>query len=431
MLNKISILYRKVWNTDIVKVFSLTFVSTLVKMLTGLISVKVVSVIIGPVGIALLGQLNSFSTIIMSLASGGINNGVTKYIAENSKDNQTVKDYISTAFKITLYCSIVSGIFMIIFNQFLSVIIMRSSEYGYIFIILGLTVFFYALNNLLLSILNGFKEFKIFVKINIVNSIIGLIFSLCCVYFWGLTGALISAVTYQSIMILITIWMLLKVYWIKVDYFKEKFNSTISKKYFHYTLMAFVSMATIPVSQLIIRGHVISNISATEAGWWEAMNRISNMYLMVITSSFGVYYLPKLSELKEQNEIRNEVFKAYKVILPTLCIGFVIIYFLRMFIIKILFTPDFYPMEQLFIWQLLGDFFKISSWLLGFLMIAKSMTKAFISTEIIFSVLFVILSFLLIKLNGVVGITQAYMINYIVHSLVMVIIFRKIIFVKE
>ena len=56
--------------------------STVVKMLTGLISVKVVASIIGPSGVALVGQLNNFATIAMSLASGGINNGITKYVAE-------------------------------------------------------------------------------------------------------------------------------------------------------------------------------------------------------------------------------------------------------------------------------------------------------------------------------------------------------------
>ena len=67
---------------DIVRVFSFTAVATLVKMLTGLISVKVVASIIGPAGVALVGQLNNFTSIAMTVSSGGINSGITKYIAE-------------------------------------------------------------------------------------------------------------------------------------------------------------------------------------------------------------------------------------------------------------------------------------------------------------------------------------------------------------
>ena len=397
-------------------------------MLTGLISVKVVSVIIGPSGIALLGQLNSFVTVVMSLATGGISNGVTKYVAEEKEDTQKIREYISTALKITLFCSFLVGLLMIVFNNFLSTIIMKSAGYGYVFVIFGVTVFLYALNGLLLSVLNGFKKFKIFVKINIVSSIIGLIFSLLLVYYFGLDGALIGVVTSQSVVFFFSLWMARKEFWINIQYYKSKLDRVITKKFAHYSLMAFVTMATVPVSQLILRGYVISNISAIEAGWWEAMNRISNMYLMVITSSFGVYYLPRLSELKENHEIRHEIYKAYKVILPVLCAGFAVIYLLRLLVIKILFTPDFYPMQQLFIWQLVGDLFKISSWLVAFLMVAKAMTKAFIITEILFSALFVGLSFAFIRFSGVVGITQAYMINYMLYTVLMFVIFRKIMF---
>lgn len=73
----------------------------------------------------------------------------------------------------------------------------------------------------------------------------------------------------------------------------------------HYTLMALTTAATVPVSQMLLRGYVISEISPVEAGWWEGMNRISHMYLMVITSSFSVYYLPRLSELKDSVEIKQ------------------------------------------------------------------------------------------------------------------------------
>jgi PST family polysaccharide transporter len=43
-------------------------------------------------------------------------------------------------------------------------------------------------------------------------------------------------------------------------------------------------------------------------------------------------------------------------------------------------------MKPLFTYQLLGDFFKIGSWLLAYLMIAKALAKTFIITEILFAI---------------------------------------------
>lgn len=422
---------KNILKTDIVKVFSLTSISTLVRMLTGLISVKVVASIIGPAGVALVGQLNSFASIILSLSTGGINSGITKYIAEYKNDNSLVRECLSTAYKITIICSITVGLFLILFNSYISQYVMLSDEYGYVFIIFGFTVLFYALNMNIASIINGFKEFEAYVKINIAGSIIGVLFTISLVLLWGIKGALISAVTFQSVMLFITLWMIRKSNWLKWSNFKNKINRDITKKYLGYSLMAFTIAATAPVSQMLLRGYVMSEISATEAGWWEAMNRISNMYLMVITTSFSVYYLPRLSELTDANELRHEIFKSYKLILPSLVIMFSLIYILRFFIISLLFTHEFYPMEKLFLWQLCGDFFKMASWILSYMMVAKAMTKWFITTEIGFSLLFVILGFYFIQINGVVGITQAYLINYILYLLMMIFVFRKLLIWKK
>lgn len=190
--------------------------------------------------------------------------------------------------------------------------------------------------------------------------------------------------------------------------------------------MSLTSVICVPISQMLLRGYVMAEISDVEAGLWEGMNRISAMYLMVITSSFTVYYLPRLSEITDPLELRREIYKSYAIIVPALIAGFALIYLLRFFIIKLLFTPEFVPMQSLFIWQLLGDFFKICSWLLAFLMVAKAMAKAFITTEIVFTLIYIAIGFLLIHLNGIVGLCQAYLANYILYSIAMLLICKKI-----
>lgn len=431
LLKKILRFIQHVTKLDIIKVFSFTALSTLVRMLTGFISVKIVAGIIGPAGVALVGQLNNFASIVLSLSTGGINGGITKYIAEYKDDDNKIKDCLSTAFKITIICSLLTGSVLILFHSLLSEVVMLSPEYGYVFTIFGFTILLYALNMGLTSVINGFKEFQKYVKVNIAGSVIGIIFTLSLVWIWELKGALISAVTFQSIMFFISLWMIRKMPWLKWENFKQKINKELTKKYLNYSIMTFVSASLLPISQMLLRGYVISEISATEAGWWEAMNRISNIYLMVITTSFSVYYLPRLSELTDKNELRNEIFRSYKVIIPCLLVGLATVYLLRHLVIKLLFTPEFLPMENLFIWQLGGDFFKITSWLLAYLMVAKAMTKWYITTEIGFALLFVALGFIFMRVNGVIGITQAYFINYIAYLLIMIFIFRKLLIYEK
>lgn len=428
LVGKAKSFISRVLKADIVKVFSLTSISTLVKMCTGLVSVKIVASIIGPAGVALVGQLNNFSTIALSLATGGINSGITKYIAEYKSDASKVKQYLATAFRITVVCSLLVGLVLLLLCKQLSSLIMMTPQYWYVFAIFGITITFYGLNNMLVSVVNGYKQFNKYVKVNVVSSIFGVAFTVALVLALGLPGALISAVTFQSLMIFVSVLMLRKLEWLRKDWLVGKFKRTIASQYFRYALMTLLSAFLVPISQMLLRGYVISEISITEAGWWEGMNRISNMYLMVITSSFSVYYLPRLSEISDRIELRHEIFKCYKVIVPLLLAGFTVIYFLRFFIVKLLFTHEFMPMTQLFIWQMAGDFFKICSWLLAFLMVAKSMTKAYISTEIIFTLSYILLGYTFIRLDGIVGLCQAYLTNYVLYLVVLTFMFRKLLF---
>lgn len=416
---------KRIAKADIVKVFSLTSISTLVRMCTGLVSVKVVASIIGPSGVALVGQLNNFSTIALSLAQGGINAGVTKYVSEYRADDQKAKDYISTAFKITILCSLSVGLLLLLGCHILSKLILMTPEFWYVFAIFGFTIIFYGLNNLLVSIVNGYKQFNKYVKVNIVSSIFGVAFTVILVLIWGIPGALVSAVTFQSLMIIVSVIMLRNLPWLKKEYFANRFKRAIASKYFRFTLMTLTTALCVPVVQMLLRGYVMSEISDTEAGIWEGMTRISNMYLMIITSSFSVYYLPRLSEITDRLELRHEIFKCYKLIIPLLLGGFTLIYFMRYFIIKILFTSEFMPMSQLFIWQMAGDFFKICSWLLAYLMVAKAMTTSFITTEIVFSATWLGLGLLFVSNHGIIGLCQAYLVNYILYMVVMTILFRK------
>ena len=405
------------------KVFSFTSLSTIVRMLTGFVSVKVVSLLIGPSGVAMVGQLNNFVTMSQNFASAGINSGITKYIAE-FKGKEIVNNYLSTSFRIILFCSLFVGLLIVCFSNFLGRQIMQNVEYSYLFVILGVALIFFALNNFLVSVVNGYKSFKKYVVINIFSSVLGLCYTLLLVFWLGLKGALIGSVTFHSIMFFVAVLLVRKEIWFKIECFNKGFDLRIAKKLLHFTAMTIVSVSLVPLSQMILRGYVMTNISSVDAGIWEGMNRLSNMYLSVITTSLAVYVLPRLSEINEKSEIVSELKKIYKIILPILFLGLIAIYLIRTPLIKLLFTDEFLPMKNLFVWQLSGDFFKIFSWLLGYLLLAKSMTKAFIITEIMYNLLFVIIAFVFINFNGILGITQAYFINFVIYSIVLVLFFR-------
>ncbi|MEI2709115.1 MAG: hypothetical protein V9E96_08905 [Chitinophagaceae bacterium] len=84
-------LFKKLKNIPIVKVSSLTAVATAVRVLTNLVLSKVLAVTVGASGIALVGQIINGSNIFMNIASGGLSQGITKYIAETDDEKEKKK----------------------------------------------------------------------------------------------------------------------------------------------------------------------------------------------------------------------------------------------------------------------------------------------------------------------------------------------------
>ncbi len=399
----------------LIKTSILSLIATFFKMLSGLIINKAISVYIGPAGLAIIGQFQNFSQLVLIAAQGAINNGVVKYTAEYGKESKLLPILFSTALRISLITSISIGLLLISTSSFLSQNILNNISYQFIFIIFGFTIILFVLNNLLLSIINGLKEIRSYIKINIIQSLYSLLFTSLLIFFLGLKGALIALVTNQSIIFFITLYMLRKHKVIIWRNFLHHIDKNISKKLLSYSVMAITSAIMVPSSQFIIRNYIATTQGLEQAGYWQGVWYISTTYLMIVTTALSTYYLPRLSEIANKQELKKEIFQGYKILLPIAMGSGLIIYFLRDFIINILFSNTFSPMKPLFTWQIIGDIFKIASWLLAYVMLAKAMTKIFIISEIIFSSTFILFSFSMIKYFGTIGATYAYTINYILY----------------
>ena len=408
----------------LIKTSVLTGISTVIKLVSAFVINKVIALYIGPSGLAIVGQLQNFTSIITTFSNGAISSGIVKYTAEY-QDIEEKKKIFSSSIVISLICSLIISIFLFGFSDYLSELILKDIQYSSVFIIFGATIFLFALNMVLISILNGQKEIKKYVLVNIAGSIFSLFFTSFLIMQLNLMGALYAMVLNQSVIFFVTLAFVLKSSWFKLEYFLKGLDKESLSKLSRYSLMAIVSALTVPISHLIIREYIGENLGWDSAGYWQGIWYISTMYLMLVTTTLGVYYLPRLSEIQDNKELRKEIFSGYKIIMPIVILASLIIFLLKEYVILIAFSKDFMPMMELFAWQLIGDVIKIASWLLAYLMLAKAMTKVFIYTEILFSALFVGLSLLFVDKFGLVGITYAYALNYLLYLFMMIFIFRK------
>lgn len=398
----------------LIKTSVLTAISTVIQAFSGFVINKVIAIYIGPSGLASVGQLRDFITLIMSFANLGIARGIVKYTAEYQTIEEKQKIF-STSIVVSLFGSLIVSIFLFVFSEYLSELILKDTQYGSVFIVFGLTIFLFALNTVLMSILNGQKEIKKYILVNIASSLFSLIFTSFLIMQLNLIGALYALVVNQSVVFFITLAFILKSHWFKLEYFKKGLDKKSLVNLSKFSLMALTSALSIPISHMIIRNHIGETISWDAAGYWQGIWFISTLYLMVITTSLSTYYTPKLSELTDKVSIKREIISGYKIIMPIVILMSVVIFLMKEYIVLVAFSEEFMPMIELFKWQLIGDVIKIGTFLLSTLFVAKAMTKIYVFSEVFFSISFVLLSIFLIDSYGLIGITYAYTINYVLY----------------
>jgi len=404
---------------NLLKTSVLNGIAVLIKTVTMFVLNKILAVYVGPTGYAAIGQFQNFVQMATTFAGSAINTAVIKYTAEYHKDENKQREIWKTAGSIVFLFSLIFTFLILIFQKQLSFYIFQSFKYQLVFVWFAIFLLFFNFNTLFLAILNGKKEIVKFVVANIAGSLFSLAITSVLAIKYHLYGALIALSIYQSIAFFVTLLLCYKADWFKFSYLFGKIDLGITKKFASFLLMALVSAICVPLSQMLIRAYLTQEFGLAYAGYWEAMIRLSAAYLMLVTTTLGVYYLPRLSELNNIDEIKKEVYLGYKFILPLTILGGSVVFMLRDWIIKFLFSSSFLPMQDLFFWQLIGDTLKIGSWILAYLMLSKAMTKLFIITEIIFALSLVALTYICTIFFGFEGVSIAYLINYGLYWIIM------------
>ncbi|WP_180050480.1 O-antigen translocase [Acinetobacter sp. YH12105] len=397
---------------NLLKTSVLNGVAVLIKTITLFVLNKILAVYLGPTGYAALGQFQNFIQMVTTFAGSAINTAVIKYTAEYHEDESKQRAIWKTAGSIVFVFSLMFAFLILIFQRQLSLYIFHTLEYQTVFVWFAVFLLFFNFNTLFLAILNGKKEILKLVLANIAGSLFALIVTSILAIKLHLYGALIALSIYQSIAFIVTLFLCYRADWFKFSSLFGKIDLEITKKLSSFIWMALVSAICVPLSQILIRAYLSQEFGLAYAGYWEAMIRLSTVYLMLVTTTLGVYYLPRLSELKMIDEIKKEVYLGYKFLFPLAVAGGVVIFVLRDWIIKVLFSPSFAPMQSLFFWQMMGDALKIGSWILAYLMLSKAMTKLYISTEIIFTLSLIALTYVCTQLFGFEGVSMAHFINY-------------------
>lgn len=383
-----------------------------VRLSTGLVLNKLLAMLIGPAGYAIIGQFQNATNFLFGLSGSAINNGVVKLSAEAQGDPARLRAVVSTAFRIVVTASLAVGVCVALFSGPLSRSLMHADTYRGVFVILGTSIILYSLNALLLALLNGRRELRPTVYANIIGSAITLVTMAALTYWLGVYGALVSLAINQSLLFFATLALCVRRDWFRKALFSSPFSPAVARKLLWFALMTLTSAAAINGGQVLVRNIVIANIDVTHAGYWDAMVRLSTLNWQMVSAGMGFYFLPKMTELIDWPDAAAEIRRGMKVIIPFFIICSLILYLARDLVVIVLFSNAFRPVEALFAWQLTGDVFRVATWFFAYVMIGREMFIMYALFELITNLLFVLLSWFWLRQVGFEGVAIAHCVTY-------------------
>ncbi len=385
-----------------------------IRLVISLFIQRLLAELVGEAGIAKIGQLRNLLQLLTSFSSVGVFSGIVKYVAEYKEDKEQLQKLFSTSFVFAVLGSTVTCVALLILAYPISNALFGSTEFVYLIRLLAIIVPFISIQRIFNGVVYGLSQYKKFAKIDLLGYLVSAVLTVIFLLQYNIDGALVAIAITPVIQLSVLLFIFVKVLREYISFSEISFKAPMAKGLLAFSLMSFFSTVLLNYVEIDIRTMITNRITEAEAGVWTAMTFISRNYMVFSTAIFSLYVLPKFASIHTKTDFTKELGKIYKTLLPIFGVGMILVYFLRDYVIMLIY-PDFTGMAPLFKWQLLGDFVRLASLVLAHQFLAKRLVKSFIFTELLSLGLFYGFAYYFVDIYGIEGITIAHFIRYVIY----------------
>lgn len=396
----------------LLKVAAANSIVTLGRLVLGLLTNKLYAVMLGPAGYTALANISNAFNLAHAASQAGMSNGVAANVARNADAIQQ-RNFVYTGLTLSLWAA--GGLAVIFLGVQLSGILPQMSLA--LFAVLIGTLILAAPLGTLTGYFNGNEDNFPIYWAQLTGAAL-LLFVVWVCYVFGRADLMLASVGAAVLGAAFT----LLVFGYRRGLFSGVKEFRLSERYSHplmgYLLIGAVSGVVAQLMQIAVRMMMSHKFGDDVAGYWQASWRLSEAYLAVLAQTIAMVLLPRYSRATTQQSLKKAVTQG--VILfaggALLLCGFV--FYFANALTLLLFSDKFVDAVEFIRVQVIGDFLKIISWVLAYVMLAKGSVKMFMLTEIIAGILFVGFTALAINIApDALNANYAYVAMYIIYTL--------------
>ena len=414
----------------IVKSSSIIGGSAAINMVIGMASAKAGAVFLGPDGVGLLKIYGSSLALVRTFSGLGIGTSGVREIADaiGSKEPDRIGRMVQILRKMCWLTGLFGWLIAAIFAYPLSVWAFNSPEFAVPLAILGVTMLLGAISGGQVAFLQGSRRIADMAKINVYSAIASTAISICLYWQLGMKG-IVPALALGAVVTLLISWLYARkvpvpghaqVSWIAA--IKD------SKRLVSLGIAFMWSALLVSIVGLITNALIVRNLGMEANGYYGAAWALSGMFANFILGAMGADFCPRLTAVQNNHPMVCKLVNEQTEIGILLALpGLIATLFFAPLAITLFYTKEFLVAAELLPWLVLGVFGKITSWPMGFVLIAKGASKWFAGTETIFNLFYLGLLTAGLFLFGLHGLAASFFVLYIAYNLFMYFVSRRMI----
>ncbi|NPA43684.1 MAG: oligosaccharide flippase family protein [Chlorobi bacterium] len=389
--------------------------AVVVRVIFAYLTNKIIVVYLGPAGTALTEQMKNFVQAVQGISTVGMNEAVIRYAAFYQHRLKRLIRFLAATYRLILAVAVVLMVLVMAAAPAINELLFPGKDYLVLIYITALLIPLYALQLILLAVLQGFQRYKTVARLTGAAAFAGMVLTWILVRHTGMQGAL-TAVAFVPVVTLVLILAgagadIRKLLWIPLGNGAEsRKRSAYFRRLIPFIWMAGVTAVVIPLATIGLRNLIIRHYGDSgivHAGYWDAVRKVSAFYFMFITPVFNMYYFPRLSRRNGRSwkaELKEMLFKFY----PLVAAGLLGVWIFRETLTLFIFSPEYEPVNALYGWQIAGDAVRLISLLLAYRMWVKAMVNKYLFAELSYWGLYYLLSAHWVPLRGLEGVMAAY-----------------------
>lgn len=396
------------------------------QIIIGIFRSKFIAILLGPLGMGIAGLLSSTTGFLAALTNFGLSTSAIKDIsAAYSTGNTTRLSTIATVFKRWVWITGLLGTALTALSApWLSLITFGNKDYTWTFILLSITLLLNQISAGQGVLLRGTRQIRFMAQSGMIGSFIGLITTIPLYYFFGLKG-IVPAIVISSVTSLFLTWYYASKLDIKPIYVSKARTVAegmgMLKMGFMISLSGLITLG----ASYIVRIFISITGGVEQVGLYNAGFAIINTYVGMIFSAMSTDYYPRLSAVAHSNaESRNVINQQAEIALLILAPIIIIFLVFINWVVVILYSTKFIPVNEMILYAGLGMFFKAATWAIGFIFLSKSASKIFFWSELVSNVYLLLFNIIGYNYFGLTGLGVSFLFSYII-SLIQVFFIAK------